>query len=111
MSADKQDKIERLVINEVAYIREDSVPNIPPAGPRAVVVVDRGWIFAGDVTEKDGRVYLSRAVHVFSWKAVGFAKMLEEPKKHADIRPLKYTVDIPKECEIFRIPVDSSWGL
>ena len=25
-------------------------------GNRAVIVVDRGWVFAGDVTEKDGRI-------------------------------------------------------
>lgn len=27
-------------------------------GSRAVVVVDRGWIFAGDVTRENGRILL-----------------------------------------------------
>lgn len=36
-------------IDDVTYIREDAVQQ-KPAGNRAVVVVDRGWIFAGDVT-------------------------------------------------------------
>ena len=27
-----------------------------PIGNRAVVVVDRGWIWAGDVEEKDGKI-------------------------------------------------------
>ena len=40
-------------------------PVKPTPGTRAVVVVDRGWIFAGDVTRKDGRILLTNAVHVF----------------------------------------------
>jgi len=76
-------------------------------GNRAVVVVDRGWIFAGDVTEKDGRIYLSRAVWVFKWDSVGFAKVIEDPS-NADIRPID-DVDIPAGSEIFRIPVWETW--
>jgi len=78
-------------------------------GNRAVVVVDRGWIFAGDVTEKDGRIYLSNAVWVFKWDSVGFAKVIEDPST-ADIRPID-DVDIPAGSEIFRIPVPETWGL
>ncbi len=45
-------------INGIKYTRSDSVAAPVPSGNRAVVVVDRGWIFAGDVTEENGRVYL-----------------------------------------------------
>jgi len=76
---------------------------------RAVIVVDRGWIFAGDVREEAGRVYLSRAVWVFRWESVGFAKVIEDPTK-ADIRPIA-DLDIPLASEIFRIPVPGDWGL
>lgn len=41
---------------------------VAATGTRAVVVVDRGWIFAGDVTRENGRIRLARAVHVFSWE-------------------------------------------
>jgi hypothetical protein len=78
-------------------------------GNRAVVVVDRGWIFAGDVTEEGGRIRLSRAVWVFSWESVGFAAVIENPT-HADIRPIA-DVDIPAASEIYRIPVGDDWGL
>ena len=78
-------------------------------GNRAVVVVDRGWIFAGDVAEREGRIYLSRAVWVFRWEAVGFAGVIAEPAK-ADIRPIA-NLDIPVGSEIFRIPVEKDWGL
>jgi hypothetical protein len=94
-----------ITVNNVAYVRADSVPT----GNRAVVVVDRGWIFAGDLTRTcDGRIHLSRALHVFKWESIGFAKMVETAK--ADLRPIA-NVDIPEGAEIFCVPVDENWGL
>jgi hypothetical protein len=75
---------------------------------RAVVVVDRGWIFAGDVTRENGRIKLTRALHVFKWENIGFAKMVKTAD--ADLRPIP-DVDIPEDSEIFCVPVGDSWGL
>jgi len=94
----------QIQINGVTYVRADSVPT----GNRAVVVVDRGWIFAGDVTREDGRIKLSRAVHVFKWESIGFAKMVET--EQADLRPIA-DVDIPAGAEIFCVPVSDNWGI
>jgi hypothetical protein len=81
------------------------------SGNRAVVVVDRGWIFAGDVTRENGRIRLVRALHVFKWESVGFAGMIDSPKKaKADLRPVA-DVDIPEGAEIFCVPVAENWGL
>ena len=102
------DKPETIKIDEVEYVRKDSV-SLPPSGNRAVVVVDRGWIFAGDVKRENGRIKLSRALHVFKWESVGFAGMLENTKK-ADLRTIA-DVDIPEDAEIFCVPVKESWGL
>ena len=96
-------------INNVDYVRADSVPAAKPNGNRAVVVVDRGWIFAGDVTRENERIYLSRAVWVFRWESCGFAKVIEDPTQ-ADIRPMA-DVDIPEGAEIFCVPVNDQWGL
>jgi hypothetical protein len=97
---------ETITINGVEH-----TPTTAVRGSRAVIVVDRGWIFAGDVTEKDGRIYLSRAVWVFRWESVGFAAVVADPKgSKADIRPID-DLDIPKGSEIFRIPVGDDWGL
>ena len=82
---------------------------IKATGPRAIVVVDRGWIFAGDIREENGRIYLSRAVWVFKWESVGFAAVIADPSK-ADIRPIA-DIDIPVGSEIFRIPVEENWGV
>lgn len=78
-------------------------------GPRAVIVVDRGWIFAGDVREENGRIYLTRAVWVFRWESVGFAAVINDSAK-ADIRKIS-DLDIPSGSEIFRVPVNDGWGL
>ena len=94
-------------IDDVEYVRSDLLL-APKTGTRAVVVVDRGWIFAGDVTRENGRIKLSRALHVFKWEGIGFAKMVETAK--ADLRPIA-DVDIPADSEIFSIPVEDSWGL
>jgi hypothetical protein len=106
-----EQQINEIEINGVKYLRADALPSAKPNGKRAVVVVDRGWIFAGDVTEDNGRIRLSRALHVFSWKSVGFAAMVADPKKsNADLRPCA-DVDLPEGAEIFRVPVSDSWGI
>ena len=101
--------MDTISINGAEYIRADSIPAAKPNGNRAVIVVDRGWIFAGDVTREAGRIKLSRAVWVFSWQSCGFGKVIEDPSK-ADIRPMA-DVDIPEGAEIFCVPVDEHWGL
>jgi len=99
--------VNTISINGVEY----APVNAQPKGPRAVVVVDRGWIFAGDVTRKDGRIFISRALHVFKWESIGFAGMVDNPKKaKADLRSMA-DVDIPEGSEIFCVPVPDDWGL
>lgn len=79
---------------------------------RAIVVVDRGWIFAGDVTDKNGRVLLANAVHVFKWSSIGFSRIVDEWNSgYVDVRRLSAPVDLPVESELFRIPVPAGWGL
>ena len=92
-----------ITLNGIEY-----APVKPTTGNRAVVVVDRGWIFAGDVTREHGRIRLTRALHVFKWDGLGFAGMIETAK--ADLRPIA-DVDIPEGAEIFSVPVPDSWGL
>ena len=99
---------EKVEINGVEYVRAGT----RPTGNRAVVVVDRGWIFAGDVTRKNGRIYLRRAVWVLKWEQVGFDGMVADPaSEKVTLRPMPNGVDIPEGAEIFMVPVDDSWGL
>jgi len=97
---------DQIEIDGVSYVR------MPKKGelPRVVLVVDRGWIFAGDIDESvPNWIKLTRVAWVFRWEVIGFAEVLAHPEK-ADIRPIKDVV-IPANSEIFRIPVDENWGL
>ena len=99
--------LDRIEVNGVQYVKD----GVKPSGNRAVIVADRGWIFAGDVTRENGRIKLSRAVWLFRWESVGFSAVIADPKKSkADIRPIA-DVEMPADAEIFCIPVPDSWGL
>lgn len=84
----------------------------PAPSGRAVIVVDRGWIFAGDMSvTADGYLRLENALHVFGWQSVGFAAVVADPKKaRADLREVE-PVEIPMDAVIFRVPVPSTWGV
>lgn len=79
---------------------------------RVIIVVDRGWIFAGDQSlTNDGYIKLTRAVHVFRWESFGFAKMIDNWKdSKVDLRNVS-DVELPRDSVIFRIPVTKDWGL
>ena len=94
-----------IILNDIEYTPVIKSGDVQ----RAIVVVDRGWIFAGDVEEENGRIRLTRAVWVFRWTEIGFAGVIENPEK-ADIRPIA-DVDIPVRAEIYRVPVEEDWGL
>ncbi len=101
--------IETIEINGVKYERVGSRPVV--TGKRAVVVVDRGWIFAGDVTRENGRILIDRAVWVFRWEGVGFDGMIKDPKNKVTLRKMDNRIDIPADSEIFSVPVGDAWGL
>lgn len=98
-------------INGIDYIpASEATPRI--TGNRAVVVVDRGWIFAGDVTRENGRIRLDRAVHVFRWESGGFDGVIANPKSSkVTLKAMPNGVDLPEGAEIFCVPVADDWGL
>ena len=104
-----------LEINGIVYVpQEQASARTLPSGNRNVVVVDRGWIFAGDTFFKEDRqeFVLSNAVWVFKWDSIGFDGVIKDPKSSkATIRKMDKPVVIPKGSVIFKIPVDCGWGL
>ena len=98
--------------SEVSKLRKERVSTKRPTGKRAVFVIDRGWIFAGDASKTaDGYVRLDRAVWLFKWNSVGFASVVFNPKQAGvDIRKFE-PVEVPAGSIIFRIPVATDWGL
>lgn len=108
MNTPKEQNMSNIItINGVDY-----APVKPATGTRAVVVVDRGWIFAGDVTRENGRIRLDRAVHVCKWESIGFDGVIANPHSgKVTLKPLPNGVDIPEGAEIFCVPVADDWGL
>ncbi len=100
-----------IAIGNVDYVRADLCQRIE-TGNRAVIVVDRGWIFAGDVTQTDTEITLSRVVHVFRWESIGFDGMIANPKSDkVDLREMKTQVKVPLASVVFTVPVSEDWGI
>ena len=96
-----------ITVNGIEY-----APVTPTEGSRAVVVVDRGWIFAGDVTRENGRIRLDRAVWVFRWESIGFDGVISDPKSSkVTLKKMENPVDLPAHAEVFCVPVSDDWGL
>jgi hypothetical protein len=100
-------------INGVTYAPVGSFPGALPVGNRHVVVIDRGWIVAGDVNinEDTNELIVSNAVHVFRWESIGFSGVLKNPKdSKVTLMDLPYPVKVPQGSVIFTIPVPETWG-
>ena len=104
-----------IVIDGTEYIRKDSfLAASIPAGSREVVVIDRGWIFAGDVerSPESGDLTIYNAIHVFRWESIGYTGVLENPTSDKVVlKTCKYPVKVPAGSVIFTNPVDDNWGI
>ena len=99
---------QEVIINGVTYVPKTDIPS----GNRAVIVIDRGWIFAGDVEECYGFIRLTNAVWVFRWEEIGFNGVISNPKSDkVDLRKMDAPVEVPNGSVIFRVPVADDWGL
>lgn len=79
---------------------------------RAVVVIDRGWIFAGDISEHGSDdIAIDNATWVFRWHNIGFAAMVANPmSSDVELRPMPQRVIVPKGAVIFQVVVPDDWG-
>lgn len=110
--------MEEIIINGERYVKAGSQAR----GNRAVYIIDRGWIYAGDAVSIDEETKepdpngtywrLDNAVWVFRWEEVGFNGVIDDPKSSkVDIRRMSNPVEVPKGSVIFRVPVSQDWGL
>jgi hypothetical protein len=100
-------------INGVRYVPEFAgAPATLPLGNRAVFVIDRGFIYAGDWSLIDDEYTLANAVNLRRYESIGFEGVLQDPKSsNATIVPVPYPVIVPTGSVLFRIPVPQGWGL
>lgn len=105
-------EVDEVFIKGKRYVPADSVAEKAKPGKRAVLVLDRGWVVAGDVEDVDGRIKVTRAIHVRRWDEIGFDGMVADPKsKRVTLKPIPNGFDCPADAELFRVPVEDSWGL
>lgn len=104
-----------MMIDNVKYVREDSVENYnPPNGKRVVLVIDRGWIVAGDcVTDPvTGMKTLNRAVGIRNWSSIGFNGVLDNPlSDKVKLEKFSQIFEVPVNSVLFAVKVVDNWGL
>jgi hypothetical protein len=100
-------------INGVRYVPELAAGSaVLPTGNRAVFVIDRGFIYAGDWSLSIGQYTLANAVNLRRYEAIGFEGVLADPKSSkATIVAMPYPVIVPAGSVLFMIPVPQGWGL
>jgi hypothetical protein len=102
-----------LEINGVRYVPEHAAsPAALPVGNRAVFVIDRGFIYAGDWSLIDNEYTLANVVNLRRYESIGFEGVLDDPKSsNATIVAMPYPVIVPAGSVLFMIPVPQGWGL
>ena len=102
-----------LEVNGVRYVPEGAAsPAVLPEGNRAVFVIDRGFIYAGNYSLSDGQYTLSNAVNLRRYEFIGFEGVLANPNSEkATIIKVPYPVIVPSGSVLFLIPVPQGWGL
>ena len=79
-------------------------------GDRYIVVLDRGWICVGNLTEEEGVCRLSNCKNLRCWMRNGFGGATLDPKA-AEVE-LDDCADViyQRSAEVFRVPISEAWG-
>jgi hypothetical protein len=81
-----------------------------PCGDRAIVVADRGWIFAGRVSDDGDSLTITDCVNVRSWKTGGFGGLTLSAKDAGAVLDKCAPVKLPKSAVIFVVPIGGEWN-
>jgi len=104
-------KPETIKIDDVEYIRKDSLPD--PSGAIAIVVLDRGFVYIGriDDSPEEGFLVLRNAKNIRVWGTTqGLGELVNGPTKTTKL-DLVGTVRIPMRAVISVIDVvESKWS-
>jgi hypothetical protein len=95
---------EKTKLNKVREIVCDT-----KTGDRFIVVLDRGWIFIGDLAI-DGPVHtLSRARNIRTWQRGGFGGLTQSAKVSQATLDDCADIQYAASAEIFRVRVGEDW--
>jgi len=61
-------KTKTITIDDIEYVRKDSVEQVIEIGDKRIIVADRGWVFIGSCVDNiDGSVTISNAKNIRRW--------------------------------------------
>ena len=105
-------QVKTISVDGVDYVRVDRAPK-PSSGRRHLVVMDRGWVFVGDLEEHgEGTITLNRAVNVRRWDSIGLNGAANgDGQSDVDLERFDQPVEVPNGVVLFRIKVCDDWGL
>lgn len=104
--------METININGVEYVKKSDIPEAAPTGDRAVIIADRGFVYAGNMTrQEDGSILLTNAVNVRKWDKNGIGGLLSNPvTAGATLDPVAYPIEFPAGTVLQIVSVPESWG-
>lgn len=97
---------ETMMIDDVKYVRADSV-QAGEIGEKRIIVADRGWVFVGDcVDNEDGSVTINNAKNIRRW---GTKKGLGELANGPLLNTVTDDYGVVKTTAIVTISVNKGW--
>ncbi|MCP3882373.1 MAG: hypothetical protein GY701_28860 [Sulfitobacter sp.] len=80
-------------------------------GARHIVVLDRGWIFVGDLSrDEDGNYRLTNAANIRKWSSGGFGGLTRDPKGSGAVLDPSEDLRFDATAPLFTVPVEDSWN-
>ena len=80
-------------------------------GDRHLVVLDRGWIFCGNLTRTDDGVNtLTDCVNVRKWSSGGFGGLTTDPKGSGAVCDSCAPIRFRDSAMILAVPVPENWN-
>lgn len=82
-------KPETMMIDDVKYVREDSIRKSIEIGEKRIIVADRGWVFAGECEDnEDGSVTIRNAKNIRRWgTSTGLGELANGPTSKTVVDP------------------------
>ena len=80
-------------------------------GNRNIVVLDKGWIFVGNLANNGDETFsLSNVCNLRKWQAGGFGMVVTEPAKAQVTLDKCGDINFRSASVIFTAPISENWG-
>jgi len=96
-----------MIIDGIEYVPKSDAKL---EGDRHVLVLDKGFIFVGNLEDRDGRIWMTNCHNLRRWGKNGFGGAVEDPiaaEVELDRCP---DFSVPMSVELMRLPVPEGWA-